>query len=277
MDDLLNAPLWQKVLAVVLIAGFAFWGYYNYLYVPKVREINSLKNTLKSVEMEIKLITPPEVADAEHIDIKEIIKKEIEDLMKKIPTEQEVPFIIDELITRVGRGLNIDYRLIQPQSIAPEGKYKKLPFKVSFLSDYTDLNLYMKKLKGLPATVRIDTLSLNKASAPPKLKVDMMLSIFIMPGAPVTKKEDKFYGKRKPYLFDPFFKPVEVVDKGKKKKAPVELQGIWMGRTAKAIINEKVLTPGDSIAGYELIIIEKNSVTLLKDNKKLILEIKGGR
>ncbi len=277
MGDLFKAPLWQKILALALVASVAAWGYYNYFYMPKVTEIKSLKNTLRTVEQEIELITPPEETIKEGIDIKELIRREIERLMKKIPTEQEVPFIIDELISRVGRGLNIDYRLIQPQAIASEGKYKRLPLKINFVSDYTDLHLYMKELKALPATVRIDNLSLNKSSDPPKLMVNMTLSIFIMPGGRVTKKEEVARVK-KPYLFDPFFKlfEVEVGEKGKK-KTPLELQGIWKGKEYKVIINDEVLGVGGSIAGYELIEIKEKEITLLKDSKKFILKLEGGK
>ena len=277
MEDILKAPLWQKILAGVLVTAIVAWGYYNYFYMPKISEINSLKNTLRTVEQEIELITPPEGVIKEGMDIKELIRGEIERLMKKIPTEQEVPFIIDELISRVGEGLNIDYRLIQPQAIVSEGKYKRLPLKVSFVSDYTDLHLYMRELKGLPATVRIDRLSLNKTSDPPKLMVNMTLSIFIMPGGRVTKKEEVAMAK-KPYLFDPFFKLFEVeVGEKEKKKIPLELQGIWKGRTYKAIINDKVLGIGDSIAGYEVIEIGEKEVTLLKGGSKFILKLEGGK
>jgi len=279
MDDILNAPLWQKILAAIIIAGFTVWGYYNFLYVPKISEINSLKSTLRTVEQEIKLITPAGTVIKDGADIKELIKTEIEELMKKMPTEQEVPFIIDELISKVGAGLNIDYRLIQPQAIEKERNYMKLPLKISFITDYTDLHLYMRKLKSLPATVRIDSLSLNKTNAAPNIMVDMRLSVFIMPGGGFTKKEEAA-PERKPYLFDPFFKIFDLPtgEEGKKKKQeiPLELQGIWKGRAVRAIINDKVLEIGDSVSGFELIEIGDRQVTVIKNNKSFILRIEGG-
>jgi hypothetical protein len=118
---------------------------------------------------------------------------------------------------------------------------------------------------------------LNKTSDPPKLMVNMTLSIFIMPGGRVTKKEEVARVK-KTYLFDPFFKlfEVEVGEKGKK-KIPLELQGIWKGKEYKVIINDEVLGVGGSIAGYELIEIRKKEVTLLKNNNKFILKLEGGK
>lgn len=277
MDDILNAPVWQKALAVALAFLVAVWGYYSFLCAPKIREINSLRSTLKSVQTEIELIAPQETVVKGGVSVKELIGREIEDLMRKIPTEREIPFIIDELISGVGKGLNIDYRFIQPQKIVTEDKYKRLPLKVSFTADYTDINLYLKQLKNLPATVRIDTFSLEKTPTAPKLSTNMALSIFIMPVAEMTPKEEKPL-PRKPYLFDPFFKLIESLEGEKEKKRPsLELQGIWKGRSIRAIINNKVVSVGDSVNGNEVIEIRPDGVTLFKDNKKINLKLEGGR
>jgi peroxiredoxin len=42
-----------------------------------------------------------------------------------------------------------------------------------------------------------------------------------------------------------------------------------------AFINGKVLKLGDKINGYELVTIEKNSVTLKKAKKKVVLKLEG--
>jgi len=275
MDDILKAPLWQKVLAAVIVAGTVLWSYYNFLYMPKVREINSLRDTLTSMEREIDTIVPKETIIKEGLDIREIVKNELEDLMKKIPTEQEVPFIIDDLLSKVGAGLNVDYKLIQPQPIVAEGNYSRLPLKVNFVSDYTDFNLYLKQLKKLPTTVRIDTLSLNKTVSAPKLVVDMALSAFVMPGAPPLPIENKVVEKRS-YLFDPFFRPTELPAGEKGPKGPLfVLEGIWRGRETRAIINDKILSEGGRIDGWELISVGKNEVNLGKEGRTLTIKFEG--
>jgi len=266
-------PLWQRVVAIVLTAGLVLWLYYTYLYFPKVSEIGRLKNTLRTVELEIEMIAPKDTVIKDGMDIEAIIRKEIEGLMKKIPTEQEVPFIIDELISSVGRGLSIDYKLIQPKNLISEGKYKRLPLKVDFESRYTDFNQYLRALKRLPATVRVDRLTLDKTKAPPNLIAKMDLSIFVLPGAPPEKKEERI-GISKHYLFDPFFKPTEIKDE-EKEKFVLELQGIWMGQYHRAIINGKVLQVGESIAGYKLLAIKSSEVSLLKDGRKVTLKLGG--
>jgi hypothetical protein len=89
MDNMINAPLWQKIVAACVAVLVVLWGFYTYLAAPKLREIRSLKDTLKSVEMEIELIAPKETIVKEGLDVKELIRKEIDELMKKIPTESE--------------------------------------------------------------------------------------------------------------------------------------------------------------------------------------------
>ena len=275
MDDIVKAPLWQKILAVGLVLLVVLWGYNKYLYAPKVKEINYLKNTLKSIDMEIELIVPKESVVKDGIDIREAVKKELAELMKKIPTESEIPFIIDELISRVGSGLSITYKLIQPQPRVSEGKYLRLPLKLNFFSDYTDLNLYLKQLKKLPATVRIDSISLTRNPTPPKLSIDMSLSAFVMPGSAVERTEIPLEGEKKSYLYDPFYRPSGADTGGKDRKPAFILQGIWKGKAASAIINNKEVKAGDTIDGYKVILISKSEVTISGNGETLILKFEG--
>lgn len=275
VDTLEKAPLWQKTLAIILIAVVIIWGSYNYLYRPKLAEIDSLKKTLEMIDLEIKMIVPDEKVLKRGVELKKIIKAELDELIAKIPTEAEVPFIIEKFISEVGKGLNIDYNLIQPQPVVSEGKYKRLPLKVTFISDYMDLNLYLTKLKTLPSTIRTDELDLKRTGELPKLKVHMLLSSFVMPGeAPV--KAWQF--RRKPYLYDPFFKPEEkarvVIPK---KKEDLVLQGIWKGKKNIAFINDKAVGVGQYINGYKVIKIEDNKVILQKGRKTYTLKFGGIR
>lgn len=277
MDDLLKAPLWQKALAVIMAVLFVLWGLNTYFWSPKIREINSLKGTLKSVEYEIELIAPKEEIIKKGMDISALVRAELASLMKKIPTEAEVPFIIDELISQVGAGLNISYELIKPEPIMAEDKYSRLPLSINFYSDFTDLNLYLKQLKKLPTTIRIDSMLLDKTVTPPKLRVGMLLSAFVMPGPPIEPREQGEVS-RKPYLFDPFYRPTEADLKGRVKKRPMlELQGVWKGKSIKAIINDKVVEVGDAVEGYKVIDIGQNEVTVFKDGNKTVLTIEGGK
>ena len=271
----LELPLWQKILAVILIAVVVIWGSYNYLYKPKLAEIDSLKNTLEMIDLEIKIIVPDEKILEDEAKLKKIIKTELEELIAKIPTEAEVPFIIEKFISEVGKGLNIDYNLIQPQPVVSEGKYKRLPLKVDFISDYMDLNSYLTKLKTLPSTIRTDELDLKRTGELPKLQVHMLLSSFVMPGEAPAKA---WQFQRKPYLYDPFFKPEE---KAKvvipKKKEDIVLQGIWKGKKYIAFINDKAVEVNQYINGYKVIKIEDNKVILQKDRKIYTLEFGGIR
>jgi len=277
LDDILNAPLWQKILAVVLIVGIALWGYYNFLYKPKVTKLNSLKRELRTVEMELKLLMPPETTLKNGVDIRQIVRKELEELMKKIPTEKEVPYIIKDFITKVGRGLDIDYTLIKPGGVMPEGRYKKLPITVAFFADYPDLNLYLKELKKLPSTIRIDTLNLRRTSKAPELEIKMAMSAFVMPGGE-PKKED-FRPERGQFLFDPFYKlePAKKEAPKIEKKMGLELKGIWYGANVRAFINDKIVGVGEKIDGYTVTRITKDQVILREGDQVLTLKLEGAK
>jgi hypothetical protein len=134
----------------------------------------------------------------------------------------------------------------------------------------------MKQLKNLPATVRIDTFSLDRTTNAPKLSTNMTLSIFIMPVADEKPREEKPLAQ-KPYLFDPFFKFLESLEGSKEKRPDLVLQGIWKGKELKAIINDQHISVGESTKGYELIEIRKDEVVLFKGGNKFNLKIEGGK
>jgi len=275
MPELIEGPLWQKVLAVILIIGFVSWGLYTYVYKPKIKDINEYKKSLQLIEKEIEARKPDEVILAK-------IRSELKELEKKIPSEAEVPYLLEEFISGVGRNLAISYKLIQPGSLVAEGKYKKVPIKVDYESDYGDLNLYLMQTENLPAIIRTDELTITKA-AEPTLSVTMLLSAFVLPGVKRAegKEEEGAVKKEIAYTFvtDPFFpkKPEVSLPKEIKGIGPWDLQfkGVWRGRKVKALIDDQVLGKGESIKGYKIVDIRDSRVVISKGKKTYTLRLEG--
>jgi len=273
MEEFLSK--WQNLIAGALIALVLVYGAYNYVYKPKMKEINNLKNTLKLIDSEIKTFEGGYLLLKDLNAAKAMLNKELEDIAKKIPSEAETPYLINNFVSIVGKGLNIDYNLIEPAGLVQEQKYKRLPLKVEFSGDYTDLNTYLAQLKRLPVTIRVDSLELRKISGAKKLSVSMMLSAFVMPGGAIQKPLKEMQGYS--YLYDPFY-----AERAKQQaKASVgtviglRYSGYFMGKEIRAIINDEVLKSGESINGYQVLKINRDKVVLEKGKKQYELTIKG--
>jgi Tfp pilus assembly protein PilO len=271
MEELLSK--WQNLIIGVLVALVLIYGAYNYLYKPKLIEIANLKSTLSLIDSEIKSTEGGDLLLKDLKAAKVMLDKELEELSKKIPSETDAPYLINNFISVVGKGLNIDYNLIQPLGIEPEQKYKRLPLNVEFEGNYADVNSYLAQLKRLPVTIRVDSMELKKVSGANKLSVTMMLSAFVMPGGP-----EKPPGSMNGYsylLFDPF--NTESVSTGEAKPegvAGLRYGGYFAGRITKAIINDEVMKAGDSIQGFRILRIYRDRVVLTKGGKPYELPLK---
>ena len=270
MEEFLSK--WRNLIAGILIGLVLIYGAYNYFYKPKLKEITSLKSSLTLIDSEIKMIQGGDLLLKDLNAAKAMLNKELDVLSKKIPSESQTPYLINNFISAVGKGLNIDYNLIQPSNLEQEQKYKRLPLKVEFEGNYADLNSYLAQLKSLPVTIRVDSMALNKTSRANKLAVSMVLSAFVMPGE-TAKPPGAVKGLS--YIYDPFYAAT-----GKSKELKIEpikglsYSGYFMGKEIRAIINDEVLSTGDNIQGFRILKIYKDRVILTRNKKLYDLIIK---
>ncbi len=263
---------WQNLIIGVLLALAFAYGTYNYLYLPKLKEIAVLKATLQLIDSEIKTVEGAETLLKDLNAAKIMLDKELEDISKKVPSETESPYVVNNFISAVGKGLNIDYNLIQPSGVEQEQNYRRLPLNVEFEGDYADLNSYLAQLKGLPVTIRVDSVELRKIAGGNKLAVSMRLSAFLMPGGAVKPPGA---AKGYSYLFDPF-REERVQGKASKPEgvAGLRYSGYFSGRVTKAVINDETLSIGESILGFRVTRIYKDRVVLTKAEKPYVLYLK---
>ncbi len=258
---------WRDEIVAIAVMLVLLYGMNHYLYAPKYKEINDLKASLKSVDDEISRVTEGPLPVKDLNVVKAMIKSELADLSAKVPSEGETPYLINNFISVVGKGLNIDYNLIQPSDLVQEQKYKRLPLHVEFTGTYADTNSYLAQLKLLPVTIRVDSMDMNKIVNQNVLNVSMSLSEFVLPG-PSSKPpgEEKGYSS----MADPFYTetgneelaPAATAPKGVKQ---LKYLGYVKGLVERAIINDEVLKTGDRILGYKLLKIRRDNVSLVKN------------
>jgi Tfp pilus assembly protein PilO len=273
MNELINR--YQNLIVAIFVVLAIAYGSYNYIYKPKLKEIDGLVSSLKMIDTEIMSIKGGDLLLKDLRSAKDVLKKELADVSLRIPYEKESPYLINNFISVVGKGLNIDYNLIQPQAIVQEGKYKRLPLRVEFEGDYSNLNTYLSQLKNLPVTIRVDSMELKKITGSRKLSVILQLSAFVMPGGSINPNEKAVNQGRS---FDPFYKPeYRAANKTTTAKRtdtiPLKYTGYWIGKRIQAIINDEVVKVGDTIQGYKVSKIYKDKVVLIKNGNTIELPL----
>jgi Tfp pilus assembly protein PilO len=183
------------LIGLVIITLACSWLFFVNVYSPKAKAINKLKATLKSIDEEILAArSSTQIVIEKGVKDDKVIKDSLQKLIEKIPTEKEIPYLLNKFFSTVGTNQNIDYRLISPKALISKGTYLEFPIDVSFQSDYSDLNLFLKRLKELPSTIRINTLFITLSPDPTKLKIDMSLTAFVMPDQPQKELPKKNFG-----------------------------------------------------------------------------------
>jgi Tfp pilus assembly protein PilO len=272
-------------LMLIVVLGFVL---YRAFIIPKRQGIKSLRKNLKNIELQINNVLGEEVALRGPLKGKEL-EEYLENLILKIPSERDIPRVINQLLTQVGKGLKIDYSLIQPKKLEPKGRYKKLPIELKFSTSYTHFNTYLSQLKALPEVFMIDRMDMRRMPGKPdRLHVHLIVSAFVMPGEveeraeaiakeayPKVPKVSPFKPKRIPKKVKPGEEVRKAEEAAEEEIEPTFiLQGIVRGDFKGAIINDHLVYVGDLIEGYRVLNVKENSVVLKKGHKLKILEMK---
>lgn len=285
-----------KLITFVLVFVLA-WILYRSMIVPKRDGLNKMKGSLKNVDFQISRVLGEEMNLSDGSVDPEKLEEHLNQLVLQIPSEKELPHIINRLLTQPGKGLDIDYNLIQPQALKKEGRYKKMPINLNFATNYSSFITYLTRLRDMPEMFIIENLSLKRSPANPvRLDVNLKVAAFVMPregSDPAKAISTAPYPEIAIPTKSPF-KP-ESVPKNTEMSEPTAdmeaqpvsaepeiefyLQGIIQtgeikGQSIKAaIINDKILYIGNMISGYQVINIKTDYVVLRKGGKTLRLKL----
>jgi Tfp pilus assembly protein PilO len=268
---------------LILILGFVL---YRTLITPKRQGINSLKQNLKNIELQLSSVLGEEVTLGGGEAGEEELEDYLKNLILKIPSERDIPRVINQFLTQVGKGLSVDYSLIQPRSLQPKGRYQKLPIELKFSTNYEHFNTYLSQLKALPEVFVIDSMDMRRMPGKAdRLNVHLVVSAFVMPGRVESKIEAitmEAYPEEpeaSPFIPRGFPPQPEAI------KAPSEaavgetqapsfiLQGIVLGEFKSAIINDRLVYVDDLIEGYRVINIKQDTVILQRGRRVIKLQL----
>jgi len=283
----MDRPIWQKALLGALLIGAVIWASYTYLLKDKMKELSELKGSTESIEKQIQVLGPKDISMDSGSIMKEINKK-LSEISAKVPSEADIPYLLERFIADSLKGIEIDYTLIQPMAPVQEETFKRIPINVDMVASFEPFNLYLRRLETFPIVIRIDQMDISKSNENKQsLNIKLSLSAFVMPGAPSSTTEAPANMSQIPNI-DPFFETVfkmpskneakRVSDKTRTRTAITNLpkfKGIYKGATIKAFINDEFCAVGDSIDGFTVTKISGKYVIVTKN--KISYTLKLGR
>ena len=279
------------ILVTLLLLGVSL---HRMLISPKMAGIKSMRHSLANINAEINSFLKETSSKNSTVEPEVALEKEMEKLLLKIPSQNEVPDIINQLLSEGGQRLGIDYSLIDPQPMVSAGKYNRAPIRVAFTIPFKKFTEYLTAIEEMPEIIRVDNLDMRRVQGDnERLMVNLLLSAFVMPE---KQKEARLTASQEAATSEllsnnPFSPKSALADKesGSAKKAPLSrasqasesartpsfnLQGIMSGDFESALINDRIVYLGGFINGWELIKLNEQSVVLRKGTQVITLRSK---
>ena len=158
---LLN-PAAKFVLAALAIAGVLAVG-----YAAVFREQLETLSTQEEREAELKETYTKKSIEAASLDNLKAelasIRSSFDILLKQLPTDAEIPTLIQELHQAgSANGLRLDS--VIPQVPVNDGPIQKLPYEISITGKYNQINQFARDVGGLSRIITLESLKLSHLS-----------------------------------------------------------------------------------------------------------------
>lgn len=158
---LLN-PAAKFVLAALAIAGVLAVG-----YAAVFREQLETLSTQEEREVELKETYTKKSIEAASLDNLKAelasIRSSFDILLKQLPTDAEIPTLIQELHQAgSANGLRLDS--VIPQVPVNDGPIQKLPYEISITGKYNQINQFARDVGGLSRIITLESLKISHVS-----------------------------------------------------------------------------------------------------------------
>ena len=154
-----GVQLFFGLFLATLIVGVAYFAQYR----TQLEEIRTLRET----EDQLKSDYQKKAADAANLETLKVELEQIRSafniLVKQLPTDAEIPGLIQEL-HQAGATNGMRLNSVTPQAPVIDDSVERLPYKISLSGNYDQLNQFTRDVGKLSRIVTLDTLNLKRAN-----------------------------------------------------------------------------------------------------------------
>ena len=184
-------PKFQKAALIVLVVAAACYGYFAYVYGPKVEQIEEVESELKKVEQSVNTARAVVQASDTLLLQQELAKRQRELAMveKLLPSKENLPELL-EGVSRLGHQAGVDFALFEPQAPIQHEIYQERPYKLTLRGGFHQTARFLADVAGMEQIIKPMGLSMVRdlrESAGPKETVtaELTLSTYLMISAQI--------------------------------------------------------------------------------------------
>lgn len=159
LSEVATWPLAARRTVLVLVAGLTLLLGYSVLLSPALDALGRAAQEEQRLRDELRTQAPYAAAVPALQDQQALIVERFEALLGQLPTETEVPALLDD-ISRVGMESGLKFRAIALQPEQLDAYYYTLPIAIEVEGAYHDLGRFMSGLAALSRIVTLHDFSL---------------------------------------------------------------------------------------------------------------------
>ena len=140
-EKILNLPVYQRFILVVLIMLILVAGFYFLIYKAQIEEYDRLENQRQGAQTLLvknqKIANNFEVYKAEF----EIMQKQLEQALGELPMQQEIPRLLTS-IADLAREKGLDILRFRPQPEQVQGFYAEVPVDLKLVGSFHEAAVF---------------------------------------------------------------------------------------------------------------------------------------
>ncbi|OGR25110.1 MAG: pilus assembly protein PilO [Desulfuromonadales bacterium GWD2_54_10] len=160
VEKILKLPTKQKILILILVVALEAAAMVWFLYVPKYKELASLKVEITKLQAEIEDKTriannlPRLQVEYENLNL------ELAQALTELPNSKEIPSLLTS-ITTLGKNAGLDFLVFRPKGEVLKDFYAEVPVDITVSGSYFSVANFFAAVANLPRIVNITNVAFS--------------------------------------------------------------------------------------------------------------------
>jgi len=164
LRPLLPLPLWQKLVALVVIIVVIIAGYFFLGWQPLQQDIESQQAQVEQQRIMLKknqrLAKDLPRKRAEFAKL----EKQLKVALNMLPKKSQIPDLL-ESVSWAGKDSGLEFSVFKPKGESPKQIYAEVPVDISVKGTYRQLLTFLKRVGEMPRIVAIKNLNITQSKA----------------------------------------------------------------------------------------------------------------
>lgn len=156
-----TAPLFIRVLLMILLAALVIGGITHYMTKPQFAKLAQLERKEQDLRVKFDSEQAKAANRAAYVEQLEDMKKTFNVMLRQLPNKTDIESLLVDLSqTSVASGLEVQY--FKPDSEIPREFYAEYPIKISVTGQYHQFGQFISGLAALPRIVTLSKIDIKK-------------------------------------------------------------------------------------------------------------------